>query len=187
MESLSITAAINHFAPDIVNSNHQTLVLTDSLPSVQAYAKLKKGQFSSSSRVSTFLSTVSRYNVHIAHLKGSENIYSDYISRNPVECNEKSCQICTFIQDIGESVIRSCSVKDILDSKCSVPFSSRKGWHELQMSDDSLRRTCAHLKQGTTPSKKCTKISDVKRYLQVARIAKDGLLVVPSYLQSVGR
>ena len=187
LESLSITAAVNHFAPDIVNSDKQTLVLTDSLPSVQAFAKLKKGQFSSSSRVSTFLSTVSRYNVHIAHLKGTENIYSDYASRNAVECNNKGCQICSFIQDISESVIRSCSVKDILESRSSVPFSSRNGWHELQTSDEALRRTCAHLQQGTSPSKKCTKITDVKRYLQVARIAKDGLLIVPTYSQSIGK
>ncbi|CAG2223099.1 unnamed protein product [Mytilus edulis] len=34
------------------------------------------------------------------------------------------------------------------------------------------------LKQGTRPSKKLTNIKDVKRYLNVASIAKDGLLVV---------
>ena len=187
IEALSISAAVNHFAPDLVNSEHQTLVLTDNLPSVQAYQKLKKGQFSTSARVSTFLSTVSRYNIVIAHLKGSENVYSDYASRNPVECDNKKCQICSFIEEVSESVIRSCSVKDILESKNSVPFSSRNGWHELQRSDDALRRTCAHLLQGTTPSRKCTKISDVKRYLQHARISKDGLLVVPSYSQSIGK
>ena len=186
-ESLSITAAVNHFAPDIVNSDHQTLVLTDSLPSVQAYNKLKKGQFSASARVSTFLSTVSRYNIYIAHLKGSENTYSDYVSRNPVECHQKQCQICSFIQETSDSVIRTCTVKDILDSNSTVPFSSRSGWYELQMSDDSLRRTCAHLKQGTSPSRKCTKIGDVKKYLQHARISKDGLLVVPSHVQSIGK
>ena len=36
----------------------------------------------------------------------------------------------------------------------------------------------AHLVQGTRPSKKLTNIKDVKRYLQVASIANDGLLVV---------
>lgn len=40
-----------------------------------------------------------------------------------------------------------------------------------------LRRTHAHLKQGTNPSKKLTNIRDVKRYLNVATIARDYLLV----------
>ena len=35
----------------------------------------------------------------------------------------------------------------------------------------------AHLKQGTRPSRKLTNIRDIKRYLNVATIARDGLLV----------
>ena len=35
-----------------------------------------------------------------------------------------------------------------------------------------------HLQQGTRPSKKLTNMRDVKRYLNVATIAKVGLLVV---------
>ena len=187
IESLAVTAAVNHFATDVVNSNHQTLILTDSLPSVQAFAKLQRGQFSSSARVSTFLSTLSRYNVHLSHLKGKENIYSDYVSRNAVQCDQKRCQICTYIAEVGESVVRACTVKEVLDSTCSVPFSSRSGWHEMQVSDDSLRRACAHLKQGTTPSRKSTNIHDVKRYLQVARISRDGLLIVLSHSPMIGK
>ena len=38
---------------------------------------------------------------------------------------------------------------------------------------------CAHLKQSTQPSKKLTNIRDVKRYLNLASVSKDGLLVVP--------
>ena len=38
--------------------------------------------------------------------------------------------------------------------------------------------THAHLTQGTRPFKKLTNIKDVKRYLNVATIASDGLLVV---------
>ena len=37
---------------------------------------------------------------------------------------------------------------------------------------------CAHLKQGTRPSKKLTNIRDVKRYLNVTSVSKDGLLAV---------
>ena len=38
--------------------------------------------------------------------------------------------------------------------------------------------THAHLTQGTRPSKKLTNLGDVKRYLHVASISRDGLLVV---------
>ena len=41
-----------------------------------------------------------------------------------------------------------------------------------------MRRTAAHLKQGMHPSKKLTKVRDIKRYLNIVSIAKDGLLIV---------
>ena len=74
-------------------------------------------------------------------------------------------------------MVRSCTVNDVLRSSVSVPFSTRSSWHSLQHECESLRRTCAHLQQGTTPSKKDTNIRDVKRYLQNCKIARDGLVV----------
>ena len=41
-----------------------------------------------------------------------------------------------------------------------------------------MRRTRAHLKQGTRLSRKLTNLGNVKRYLRIATIASDGLLVV---------
>ena len=41
-----------------------------------------------------------------------------------------------------------------------------------------MRRTHAHLRQGTRPSKEITNARDVERYLNVATVAQDGLLVV---------
>ena len=55
---------------------------------------------------------------------------------------------------------------------------TRASWLPIQSECKDLRRTHAHLVQGTRPSKKLTNIKDVKRYLNVATIAKDGLLVV---------
>jgi hypothetical protein len=178
IEALCIGAAVSHFGAEIINSKHQALVLTDSSPCVMAYDKLCRGQFSSSARVSTFLSTISRYHVKLQHIKGSSNVVSDYASRNPLQCTDSSCQLCKFISEVEDSVVRTLSVNDILDSRCSVPYSSRSGWHEMQQSCKNLRRTSAHLRQGTSPSKKATKIRDVKRYIQAAKVAKDGLLVV---------
>ena len=186
-EALAINCAINHFSPYIVDSKNQTTVLSDSLPCVMAYNKLKKGQFSASARVSSFLSALCRYNIHLQHLKGKENIYADYASRNTPKCTEKKCQICSYTSETIESVVRSISVKDVLNSIAPVPYSSKAGWYELQCGDETLRKTCAHLKQGTTPSRKATNITDVKRYLTTTKLDKDGLLIVHDYIPSIGK
>ena len=178
LEALCIGAAVKHFGLDIINSNNQTVIYTDSRPCIMSYEKLCRGEFSSSARVSTFLSTVSRYHVKLKHIKGVENGLVDFASRNPLDCEDTNCQICKFVDEIDCSVARNIAVKDILESKSSVPFSSRNSWHEIQQSCENLRRAAAHLKQGTTPSKKQTHVKDVKRYLNLAKVAKDGLLVV---------
>ena len=178
IEALAIGPAIRHFAPYIIQSPHTTEVLTDSRPCVQAYEKLKRGEFSASSRVTTFLSTVSRYSVHIRHIAGVENLPSDFASRHPKECLDSSCQICKFIVKLEDSLVRSLSVSDVLQGSAKMPFTSRAAWQATQLECPHLRRTHSHLSQGTRPSKKATKIIDVKRYLKDVVIAADGLLVV---------
>ena len=71
VEALSISLATRHFSPYIIQSSHSTCILTDSKPCVQAYEKLCRGEFSASPRVSTFLSTVSRYQASVQHLAGT--------------------------------------------------------------------------------------------------------------------
>ena len=178
IEALSIAASIKHFSPYIIQSVQPTGLLTDSKPCVQAVQKLCRGEFSASPRVTSFLSIVSRYAVQVQHLAGSSNIPSDFSSRNAAECSEPRCQVCTFIAATEDSVVRAESVQDIRNLS-HLPFTTRSAWYEVQAECPDLRRTHAHLKQGTRPSKKATNINDVKRYLNVASIAKDGLLVVP--------
>ena len=69
-------------------------------------------------------------------------------------------------------------VGDILQNKCPTPFTSRPSWKRSQQDCGALKRTFAHLSQGTRPSKKSKRMSDVKRYLNVATLSRDGLLVV---------
>ena len=59
-----------------------------------------------------------------------------------------------------------------------MPYTSRKAWLVTQSECPDLRRVKAQLLQGTRPSKKETKIPNVKRYLNKVTIASDGLLVV---------
>ena len=178
VEALCIAAAVKHFSPFIVQSEHQSCVLTDSKPCVQAVDKLRRGEFSASPRVTSFLSVVSRYQASVLHLAGKVNIPSDFASRNAANCDEPNCQVCTFIATLEDTVVRSVSVQNILDSNSKLPFTSRSAWKDIQTECPDMRRAVAHLKQGTRPSKKLTNIKDVKRYLNVASVAKDGLLVV---------
>ena len=179
IEALSIAAAIKHFSPYIVQAEHNTSILTDSKPCVQAHEKLCRGEFSVSPRVSTFLSVVSRYQATIRHLAGAANVPSDFASRNAPTCREQQCQVCSYIRQTEESVVmQRVTTDDITSGKARLPFTSRPAWLGIQADCQDLRRTHSHLTQGTRPSKKVTNAKDVKRYLNVASIARDGLLVV---------
>lgn len=178
VEALAIGAAVKHFSPYIIQSHHPCQVLTDSRPCVQSFEKLQRGEFSSSSRVTTFLSIISRFSVTVRHITGVSNLSSDFISRNPSSCNSDSCQVCKFVHQLEDSVVREISVSDITEGSVQMPFTSRVAWIATQHDCADLRRVHSHLSQGTRPSKKATKIPDVKRYLNVASIASDGLLVV---------
>ena len=178
IEALSIAAAVKHFSPYIIQSDHNICILTDSKPCVQAFEKLCRGEFSASPRVSTFLATVSRYQASLRHLAGSANIPSDFASRNAPDCTNVDCQICSFIARTEDSVVRHTTTQDITSGTVKLPFTSRTAWNSIQLDCTDLRRTHAHLTQGTRPSRKLTNIRDIKRYLRVATIAKDGLLVV---------
>ena len=178
VEGLCIGVAVSHFAPYIIQSSHVTNLLTDSRPCVQAYGKLRRGEFSTSSRITSFLSIVSRYQIHVSHISGAANLPSDYASRHPVTCPTANCQICLFISELEDSVIRSLSIQEVSEGHVSMPFTTRAAWRATQQECPDLRRAHAHLKQGTRPGKKATNIPDVKRYLQSVVISNDGLMVV---------
>ena len=94
----------------------------------------------------------------IRHVKGSAILPSDFASRNAAECRDEGCQVCSFVQQTEECVVRntSISVDDVLDGSSKLPFTTRSTWRTIQSECPDLRRTCAHLRQGTRPSKKIT-------------------------------
>ena len=83
---------------------------------MQAIDKLCCGKFSASPRVTSFLSIVSRYQVNVRHSAGSDNVQTDFASRNAPDCNDPKCQICIFIIQIEDSVVRNISVQDVLSN-----------------------------------------------------------------------
>ena len=77
-----------------------------------------------------------------------------------------------------DSVVQRLTTADITSGKTALLFSSRSVWLAIPNQCSDMRRTHAHLRQGTRPSKTITNARDVKRYLNVATVAQDGLLVV---------
>ncbi len=178
VEALSIGVSVTHFGPFIRESVNRTQILTDNRPCVQAWSKMRKGEFSTSARVATFMSSLSEFNLEVQHISGAYNLPSDFLSRNPLSCISKDCQLCKFIEESENCVVRSVSVQDVLSGHHAVPFSNRTAWKNLQMECPDLRRVHAHLVNGTRPSAKKTKVNLVKRFLRNVTVAKDGLLIV---------
>ena len=128
IEALCIAVAIKHFSLFIVQSSKQTSVLTDSKPCVQAYEKLCRGKFSTSARVSTFLTAVSRFHVSVRHLKGDANLPSDFSCRNAALCNQPNCQICSFVAQVEDSVVQSISLHDVIKGNITLHFTTHSTW-----------------------------------------------------------
>ena len=178
IEALSIAVSSTHFSPYIRQSIHCTQILTDSRPCVQAWDKMRRGEFSTSARVATFMSTLSELNVEVQHISGKTNLPSDFLSRNPLSCDSHNCQICRFISDSDSIVVRSVSAREILAGHAAVPYSNREAWKSLQSGCPDLRRVHAHLANGTRPTAKNSKVGIVKKFLRNVKIGRGGLLVV---------
>ena len=136
--------------------------------------------FSFSARVGTFISTLSRYKVSLQHIPGAANLPADYHSRNPMEWVNKmsECQICTFIKDSANATVFRMTVDDVLERIVPMPFIAKPAWKATQQDCPSLRRTYAHLSQGTRSNHKANNIGDVKRYRRACTLGRNGLLVV---------
>ena len=177
LEALAITAGVYHFSPYIRESEYPLQILSDSKPCVQAFKRLCSGKFSASARVSTFLSCLSEHNVHIQHLRGEGNTSSDFASRHPTACCDSSCQVCEFVNDTANSVVRAVSIDDVLGGNACMPFYNKNAWKSAQQNCPALRKAHTYMVNGTRPSKKVKHIADVRRYLEVCTLNSDGLIV----------
>lgn len=179
VEGIAISAAVQNWTKLIRESEHYTQVLSDSKPCIQAYVKLKRGEFSASARVTAFLATLSSHRVTLQHIAGKINLGADYQSRNPVTCTHENCQMCRFVAE-SQSEVESASIsmQDVLERKSNMPYTNPNAWRETQLTCPDLRRVYAHLRHGTRPSKKTRESIDVKRYLRSATLGKEGLIVV---------
>ena len=131
IEALSIAAATKHFCPYIIQSKTPACILTDSKPCVESFKKLCRDEVSLSPRVATFLSAVSRYKASVRHVAGAAILPSDFASHNVPECDNQTCQVCSFVQHNKDSVVFRASLQDILSGTAKLPFTSRVAWLAL--------------------------------------------------------
>lgn len=178
LEALCIMAAVKYYDPYLIQSRQPPTVLTDSKACVQAANKLERGEFSTSPRITTFLPTITRYQVQIYHLPGTDNAVSDYGSRHTPECSDSKCQVCRFVKEIATATVQHSTVSQVQSANMPLPYTNRPAWLAIQKECPDLRKTHSLLNAGTSLGKKATHQGDIKRYLRVAIIAKDDLLVV---------
>ena len=116
--------------------------------------------------MATFLTSVSNLPVEFRHKAGKFMETSDYASRHPMTCPEKSCALCKFAygeQMVGDNCdlyIREITVEDVLSGKVTMPCTSRKAWLDIQSQDQVHIRLRAMLELGQSPHKKQTKGSN---------------------------
>ena len=179
VEGVAIASALQHFAPFIRQSNHRPHVLTDSKPCIQASEKFYRGEFSTSTKLATFLNAVGTYRAILGHISGKANLVADFSSRSPISCEDNSCDICKFIQELCDNVVDSVSIDDLVNGKVRVPFTNRSAWLATQKDCPDLEKVRFHLSQGSPPSRKHKNLKDVRRYLHSgALIASDGVIIV---------
>ena len=83
------------------------MVYPDSKPVHEVIKLINKGKFSTSARMSSFLTNINRTKIESKHISGKAklNPYSDLQSRIPAECNSEVCSVHKFINENIDSII----------------------------------------------------------------------------------
>ena len=185
LEALAVGTSLHVFLPFIRESGCQPIVYTDSTPVVMAYKLMQRGEFSASPRVATFLHEVLNQGADVRYLKGSTNVTADQASRNSANCDSSKCQVCKWINEKEDQVVRACDpieIKAILTGETPTPYTSKSYWRKRQIEDQVLRQVAFYLKHGSQPPK--TKTSQyIRQYLQKQHkiyLSDDNVLLAPS-------
>ena len=158
-EALACKMVLEHFKPIIRENQHVVTHFCDNAPTVQAFNRAKQGKFSVSSRISSFLLSISTMNVDIIHKNGKNIPATDFFSRNPLECKNERCQICQYIAEevfIGENAIRQITATDIINGTFSMPYVQQSAWLNLQKKDSIISQVKKLIASGQQPEPKKT-------------------------------
>ena len=189
-EAAGIRLTLAHFGPQIRASHHDVTHHTDSKPCVQAWGKMKKGAYSSSSRIATFLTDLSAMSVDLVYTPGKEMFTSDFASRHPPTCNSIKCQVCKFVSEweqLGDNAreIRALTIEDIQRGRSTMPFTQRRVLHDIQHNDSMHCKLRELIRLGHLPDKRKTGGENTKLKLLhnmfqngKLKVDKDGVVVI---------
>ena len=183
IEALAFAAGVNKEYDLIRESMHPLIICPDNKPVHEAVRLINEGKFSTSSRVSSFLTNVNRTPIISRHISGKAklNPISDLQSRCPAECTVEHCTIHKFINDLIDSPV------DDGAKHCSIEtqggFTNREAWKSAQLGNQACLLAKQLLESGKPPPKAMGKTAgefynDVRQYCRDASIAKDGILIV---------
>jgi hypothetical protein len=178
VEALAFATGIQAEIDIIKESKHPLLIAPDSCPVKDAVNLIKKGKFSASARMNSFITNINRIPVEVLHVSGKANLNAggDMHSRNPSTCNTELCTICTFVNTSIQSVLNPTATLGAISSRT---LYNPKSWAAAQNSNAACKTAASHLRTGKQPSKKSGQIcSEVRRYCSIATIDQNGCLVV---------
>ena len=167
-EAAGIKLTLNNFRSWILDNNGVTTHHTDNQPSVQAWKRLKRGAYSSSSRIASFLSELSQMSVELEYTPGREMKTSDFASRNPPVCSSPTtCQVCRFareIQAVGDhsSKIRKITIDDVTAGRSILPLSQKAAWTDVQHRDSVHTKLLHLMRIGQSPNQHKTNGDNTK-------------------------
>ena len=152
--------------------------------SCRVWKRSKKGAFSTSARISTFLSGLSALDIELVYTPGKDMKSSDYSSRHPITCKEERCQICSFackLEKLGDNAFPMVgkTVEDIEQGRLKMPFTQKKAWLKVQAQDRNHQQLSWLINTSQTPEKKKTKGENTKLKL-LHNLYKNGTLKIDS-------
>ena len=106
---------------------------------------------------------MSTFDIELVYTPGVEMKTSDYYSRHPTICVDKTCQICKFafemevLGDNSDLKIGKITVDDIEKGNATMPFIQRAAWLKVQKKDKMHQQLTWLLDTSQSPDKKKTK------------------------------
>ena len=167
-ESKGVQKIAQHFEPFIRENDNITTLYCDNMPTVRAWAKMQQGQFSTSPRISAFLSTLSTLPIRLEHRPGSSLEVADHASRHASPPCKGNCAICKFLEEEvkeGDNCDKLYSIEDNQSDdhegnedidETKVPFLQLSTWKNLQMNDGVHSKLMQLIKTGQEPERRKT-------------------------------
>ena len=142
----------------------------------------QRGAFSSSARISAFLTGLSSLPIELRHRPGKKMCTSDFASRPPIACNSTKCQIYSFVKDweeIGDqaTTVRAINIDDIKSGRSLMPMSQRNTWKTIQHRDPVHAKLKNLILSQQLPEQKKTKGDYTKIKLLHNQYSKGNLFI----------